>query len=107
MIPSTGGGAKVLVRRWRRGVGRAIRSRQLSGRIVYAASNKRIRLLFLDRADHVVGCGREGIDPGTSDANRTAIIVLENDWLGHESDASTLNRILAEDFVHPCRKESS
>jgi hypothetical protein len=46
-------------------------------------------------------------DPGTSDANRTAIIVLENDWLGHESDASTLNRILAEDFVHPCRKESS
>jgi hypothetical protein len=40
-------------------------------------------------------------DPGKIEADRKAIIELEKDWLGHESDAPTLNRILAEDFIHP------
>jgi Domain of unknown function (DUF4440) len=39
-------------------------------------------------------------DPGNIEASRAAIINLENDWLGHESDGPTLNRILADDFIH-------
>jgi hypothetical protein len=34
-------------------------------------------------------------------SNREAIIELENEWLSHISDAPTLERILADDFVHP------
>jgi|SRR5579863_4897644 len=36
-----------------------------------------------------------------TETDRAAIVALENDWLGHISDGSTLDRILADDFVHP------
>lgn len=35
------------------------------------------------------------------DADRAAVVALENDWLSHESDSVSLNRILGEDFIHP------
>jgi hypothetical protein len=40
-------------------------------------------------------------NPRTVETDRAAIIALENDWLDHISDGATLNRVLAEDFVHP------
>ena len=36
-----------------------------------------------------------------SEKARAAIVALENDWLSSESDGPSLDRILAEDFVHP------
>jgi len=33
--------------------------------------------------------------------DRAALMALENDWLNGESDRATLDRILADDFVHP------
>src|ERR1700693_4228299 len=36
-----------------------------------------------------------------SEEARAAVVALENDWLTHESDGQRLNRILAEDFIHP------
>jgi hypothetical protein len=33
--------------------------------------------------------------------DRQALILLENEWLGTEHNAATLERILAADFVHP------
>jgi Domain of unknown function (DUF4440) len=37
----------------------------------------------------------------TEDADRAAVVAVENDWLSHLSDGPSLNRILADDFVHP------
>lgn len=34
-------------------------------------------------------------------ASRDAIIALENEWLAHEHDRATLEKILAPDFQHP------
>src|SRR5256885_12566676 len=34
-------------------------------------------------------------------SDREAIIELENEWLSHISDGPTLERILADDFMHP------
>src|SRR4051812_17054537 len=34
-------------------------------------------------------------------SDREVIIELENEWLGHISDGPTLERILANDFMHP------
>ena len=38
--------------------------------------------------------------PPQPDAHAT-IVILENDWLAHQSDRTTLERILAPDFIHP------
>src|SRR4249919_2459256 len=35
------------------------------------------------------------------DADRTAVVAVENDWLSHQSDGPRLNRILVDDFMHP------
>jgi hypothetical protein len=34
-------------------------------------------------------------------SDRQVIVELENEWLGHISDGPTLERILADDFMHP------
>jgi uncharacterized protein DUF4440 len=34
-------------------------------------------------------------------ADRAAVIALENEWLAHEHDRATLEKILAPDFQHP------
>ena len=39
--------------------------------------------------------------PRSLESDRAAIVALEHDWLDHLSDASILNRALADDFVHP------
>lgn len=36
----------------------------------------------------------------TPETDRTSIEILEHDWLAHESDRASLERILADDFVH-------
>jgi len=36
----------------------------------------------------------------TAEGDRRALIALENEWLAHERDSATLERILAPDFVH-------
>jgi len=38
--------------------------------------------------------------PRTPETDRTSIEILEHDWLAHESDRASLERILADDFVH-------
>jgi hypothetical protein len=35
------------------------------------------------------------------DADRAAVVAVENDWLSHQSDGPRLNRILVDDFMHP------
>jgi hypothetical protein len=37
----------------------------------------------------------------TDDRDRAAVVAVENDWLNHLSDGPRLNRILADDFMHP------
>ena len=37
----------------------------------------------------------------THSDDRAAIIALENEWLAHEHDRATLERILAPEFQHP------
>jgi len=39
-----------------------------------------------------------------ADADRAAVVAVENDWLSHLSDGPSLNRILADDFMHPVPK---
>lgn len=38
--------------------------------------------------------------PGDTARDRAAIVTLEQEWL-HARDSTTLNRILAADFIHP------
>jgi hypothetical protein len=42
-----------------------------------------------------------GEETRTSDHDRDALVVLENDWLTNEHNAAELERILAADFLHP------
>ena len=42
-----------------------------------------------------------GAPQRSGDADRQALINLENEWLKHEHDAAALERVLATDFVHP------
>lgn len=37
----------------------------------------------------------------TPESDRQALIKLENEWLANEHDATSLEKILADDFVHP------
>jgi hypothetical protein len=37
----------------------------------------------------------------SDDADRAAVVAVENQWLSHLSDGPRLNRILADDFMHP------
>ena len=39
-----------------------------------------------------------------ADADRAAVVAVENDWLSHLSDGPSLSRILADDFKHPVPK---
>ncbi|HUJ76116.1 MAG TPA: nuclear transport factor 2 family protein [bacterium] len=58
-----------------------------------------VALLGCTSASAVDPQGPEGAlrTPAT---DRTSIEILEHDWLAHESDRGSLERILADDFVH-------